>query len=282
MSKSKKSSDDKYNKDVSSGGENKNKFELPIFYQQIVPLSSESHADIRLDRNPDFSFAAQTNALPLTCAEFQTAMGHYPIGFAGTGDKLHAVAIVGLGSNENLFVDHQKRWQADCYLPAYVRRYPFLSAKSDVADELALCFDPSAGVLSTEQGERLFDEGLNKTPQLDHIVNFVQSYEQELIVTKQFVQRLTELDLLMDAGANITFKSGAKHQLNGLRIVDRKKLLELTPDLCRELVHNGYLERIYQHLGSLGTFQNLIELHAGRHPEVVEPAAETLDTAAEE
>src|SRR3546814_3632968 len=68
---------------------------------------------------------------------------------------------MGLHEGMNLFVDAEGRFRGESYIPAYLRRYPFLLARlRPDSEELSLCFDPSSGIISAEgEGDPLFSEG---------------------------------------------------------------------------------------------------------------------------
>ena len=67
---------------------------------------------------------------------------------------------MGLNEGVNVFLDEDGRPRDPIvYIPAYIRRYPFLLAKlRPDSDELSLCFDPTADAVGDfEEGEALFD-----------------------------------------------------------------------------------------------------------------------------
>lgn len=58
--------------------------------------------------------------------EFPNAAEEYSIVFAGEGDNLLPVVLMGVREDENLYVDSDGGWSAK-YIPAFVRRYPLFS-----------------------------------------------------------------------------------------------------------------------------------------------------------
>src|SRR5271169_2906177 len=99
--------------------------ELPVLYHQPRPLNATVDAGKSLDRPKNHLYARGTNSVALTFAEFAQAMRSYPIVFTG-GEPVAAMAILGLRDKENLFVDAAGNWQSGAYVPAYIRRYPFI------------------------------------------------------------------------------------------------------------------------------------------------------------
>ncbi len=247
--------------------------EAPLFYSKLTPLSSESHRHWLKRPRLGYGFAVGTNALPLTAAEFVRAVHDYPLVFAGSGDDVHTIAVVGLAEKENLMVDSEGNWEADCYVPGYVRRYPFILARQENSDDLAVCVDVAEGEFDESEGEPLFDEQGAQTPYLERVLNFAKEYQQELERTRHFARAMDKAGLLEDVNADVALKVGSKYRLAGMRIVNRRKLTELDAETCKQWVANGYLEHAYLHLASLINFQALVDRLAARHPEAPHAAA---------
>src|ERR1700761_1533796 len=98
---------------------------MPMFYKEPRPLDRAKDGKLRLSRPTHFRFAEGTNAIPLLVDEFPMAAAYYPIVFAD-GPLPIPAAVVGLKNDQNLYIDANGRWIAGSYLPAYVRRYPFI------------------------------------------------------------------------------------------------------------------------------------------------------------
>ena len=101
-----------------------------IFYEHPVALNRAEHKDLRLKSVPNMKFAMNTHSVPLTAVEFGLAARDLLIVFAGT-DAASAgpIALLGLRQNENLYVDASGQWAPNTYVPAFVRRYPFVLAE---------------------------------------------------------------------------------------------------------------------------------------------------------
>ena len=100
-----------------------------LFYSQPEPLSAEAHGKLGVTpADKPYAFVAQTNVVPLTVTEFAPAALSYPVIFVG--DAKQPVAAMGLNAAENLFIEDGD-FRPDAYIPAYVRRYPFVFANDD-------------------------------------------------------------------------------------------------------------------------------------------------------
>ena len=233
---------------------------------KIVPLNRERHRKLRLrtDRRP--SFAADRHFVPLTAVEFFEAARDYPVVFAG-GENASPVAVLGLRTNENLFVDADGYWPEATYVPAFVRRYPFVLARAGETSDYNVCLDESYEGLSETEGTPLFDEEGKESEQVTRVLKFLNEYLIEAERTRRFVERLNALELLTVQSLQVRDRGGRQYVLRDFRVVDEKKLKELGDEVIVELQRSGYLGCIYAHMVSLG---NVVRL-ASRLP--VEPAA---------
>ena len=147
---------------------------LPMFFNDLVPLNSQNHKGWKSKQFPDVSFLAKQHAIPVTVDELIDAQRHFPIVFSA-GDNPVPLALMGLNEGVNTFVDDKGVITQDVYLPAYVRRYPFMLAKLQAnTDELSLCFDPSAGVIGDhDEGNELFDENIRKMEISNLLIGFI-------------------------------------------------------------------------------------------------------------
>lgn len=102
---------------------------LPVLYKSIVALSSQAHLDWRYDhsKKPNLS---RVHAVPLTTDEFAIAQRHYPIIFS-VGENPVPLALMGLVEGSNVLTDHEGNLPDGYYVPAYIRRFPFLLARME-------------------------------------------------------------------------------------------------------------------------------------------------------
>ena len=107
-----------------------------LFYDKIVPLDTDKHKNTKIALISDYSFTARTNSVPVAGIEFIASSKEFPITFIqNTEGKFIPVIILGMEDNTNLFVSDDGRWNA-YYLPAYIRRYPFVPSVGDDKDKL--------------------------------------------------------------------------------------------------------------------------------------------------
>ncbi|OGQ96326.1 MAG: hypothetical protein A2521_10865 [Deltaproteobacteria bacterium RIFOXYD12_FULL_57_12] len=240
----------------------------PPFYKKLTMLNKKLHADWYVEPSDDLSFAAQSNSIFLLAAEFASAAREYPIIFVKSRDSVLSVVLVGLRENENLFMrkteNGKATWDA-AYVPAYVRRYPFIPATAQEGkSELAVCFDKEFPGFNTEgRGERLFSADGTPGPALKKSLDFLQEFYDQQQKTMEFCNELARLDLLEPMKYNLRLKSGEKITLSGLLVVDRKKFAALEANQVNKLFRNGGLELIYAHLFSMDNMKRLARRLAG-------------------
>lgn len=247
--------------------------QLPLFYRNLIPLSSDLHLGWGLNERADMAFSRDTHAIPITVDEFVSAQRHYPIVFS-SGDNSVPLALVGLEEGKNMFIAADGNWKAGAYIPAYLRRHPFMLAKLNPdADVLSLVFDDSWGLVAEDGAQKLFD-GTDPADTTKNILQFCEQFEQAIARTRSFMEEIEKLGLLMDGQAQIQNPGMAQPAtFSGFRMVDETKLQNIRGDQARKMVQNGMMGLVYAHLFSLSQIR---ELYNVLNPPV--PAAIAADS----
>ena len=245
-----------------------------LFYDKPVALNKVTHKDTKITPlGGDNSFAGQTNSVILAGIEFTEAAKEYPIVFAQAGESFVPVALLGLRNEENLFVADDASWDAK-YIPAFVRRYPFVLAAANDSQQQVVCVDEAYTGFNASDGEALFSDDGEPTELLTKAMEFLEEYQRQYTRTGAFLNRLKENDLLMSLNARVDLVDGKQFSLTGLLAVDERKLLQLDDDKALELFRSGELAWIYCHLMSLGCMSRMVDLIAARElPEAAEVTA---------
>lgn len=234
---------------------------LPLFYNALEPLSSEVHAAFRFRALDRASFLVGQHAIPITVDEFVAAQRSLPIVFT-SGDDAIPIALMGLNEGVNVFIgDDGKLTEDQVYVPAYVRRYPFMLARlRPDAEELSLCFDPTGESIGTfEEGEALFADG-KPTEIVQNILAFNEQFEQAGARTANFMNELRELELLMEGEVTLQIEGNEQPFIyRGFQMVNEEKLNELRGDQLRKIQKSGLLPLLYAHLFSLSTLPQVFD-----------------------
>jgi hypothetical protein len=225
-----------------------------LIYETAVPVSSGRHAKCSVDAGNAYAFTRSVNSVPLTAVEFPLAMSEYAIVFAGSGDDIMPVVILGARQNENLYLTPDDAWQAK-YIPAFIRRYPFVFSNSEDGKTFNLCVDEAFPGLNYQgRGKALFTEEGKPSQYTEGVLKFLQEYRAQFVRTKAFCKKLREHDVLEPMQAEFTLTSGEKMALRGFMVVSRAKLKALSGEALVELAKTDELELIYLHLQSMRNF----------------------------
>ena len=243
-----------------------------LFYSKPEPLSRELHGKIGLKRmDRPFGFAANTNVVPLTVGEFPLAGISFPIIFAG--ERYQPLAVMGIRQGANLFVGEDGGFQTGAYIPAYIRRYPFVLANDQSREQLVVCIDRNASMLGEDYDLPFFNEAGEPTDYTNGCIQFCNDFENEGRRTESFITLLRELDLFEVARSSFTPNNpdgtaGAPQPIAEYFAVSEAKLKALPPEKLLELVANGAVAQIYAHLMSLTGWDRLIARTMSRQAEL--------------
>lgn len=235
--------------------------ELPLFYRDVVALSRDRHKGWFIDADQGYSFAAESNSVYIAASEFGAAAREYAIVFArGADGSVVPAAMLGLRPDENMLVTDSKGWDAN-YVPAYVRRYPFILATvSADSDQFTVCIDESfSGFNTAEEGEQLINDAGEHGELLSKSVNFLQEFHKHTVITRNFCEAIDKAGLLDPMQAQIALNSGQKLSLSGFFCVTRDKLKTLTAEQLKALFDPGFLDLIYLHMHSLSNLDKLMQ-----------------------
>lgn len=226
-----------------------------LFYSEPVALNRDEHKSMKVNPPADFSFTSGTNSVLLAGVEFSDASRHYPIVFTRNEEQVIPVAVLGIRDGQNLFVSADGEWEAS-YIPAFVRRYPFVLAnRPDKDDQFLICVEGST--LSEEAGNDLFDAEGQESEYLQNATRFMREYHQHFLQTVAFGRKLEELGLLTEMNARINRPDDSSVVLGQFFSINQEALMRLTTAHVDELFRAGYMGWIYSHLNSLGLFPTL-------------------------
>ena len=244
-----------------------------LLYENAVPVSASRHADVAVESGTGYAFASQASAVPIMAVEFLLAATEYAIVFTAAGDEVVPAVVLGLRNEQNLYLGEDKKWQAK-YVPAFIRRYPFVFSASADRKTLTLCIDESSAGFNREgRGQRLFDDERKPAAYTQRVLKFLQDFQTHFQRTRLFCQRIKELGILEPSTVRITAPGAEKLAVGGFLVVDRKKLRVLPGDKLAALAKTDELELLYLHLYSLRNFSDIKDRLIGSVPvEADEPA----------
>ncbi|MHB8528441.1 MAG: SapC family protein [Caulobacteraceae bacterium] len=239
-----------------------------LFYSRPEPLSAEAHRNLGLRRvDKPFAFAAASQIVPLTVTEFPITALSYPIIFAG--ERYQPVAVMGVSADRNMFIGPDGAFENGLYIPAYIRRYPFVLANDAAREQLVVCIDRAAPMLGVLPDLAFFDAKGEPTEYTKGCIKFCHDFETEVRRTESFSAMLKELDLFETRKAThtpmkIDGTPGETQTIAEYFAVSEAKMKALPDTKIRELLDNGAIGQIYAHLTSLIGWDRLIALAIAR------------------
>jgi hypothetical protein len=235
-----------------------------LLYGEATPLNADLHRDLSIRQTGNYQFAQKLGAVPLVVAEFAAAARDMPIVFARTEEGTFPWAMMGLDAAHNMFVSPDGSWSGG-YIPAFLRRYPFVFASAPGSEQLALCIDEQHDALNREGiGERLFDATGNRTQYLAGMLDFATEYQRQFLRTKQFVERLETLELLEPIAATYTDRENRLRRVAGVSRIKRDMLKAIPQETLVEMFASDELELCFLHLQSLSNIARLSPTAAPR------------------
>jgi hypothetical protein len=247
-----------------------------LFYSKPEPLAPELHSKLGVKRmEGPFGFAKAGHAIPLTVGEFPVAAVTGPIIFVG--DEKLPLSVMGLNAGDNMFVRADGTFEPGVYIPAYVRRYPFVYANDDVNKQMVLCVDRNAEFIVEGGDMPFFEKDGQPSEYTKSCLEFCNNFEQERQRTMSFVALLKDLELFELKTASFSPPQpdgslGEPQKIAEYFGVSEEKLLKLDPDKLLLLRDNGALAQIYAHLVSLVGWDRLISLALARQTQAMQAA----------
>ncbi len=229
-------------------------------YKNVEPLNREKHAKYGVNQvSEPFNFLKEWHFVPAVVGEFAIASGSYPIVFLG--EKKLPVIVMGLRSGKNVYVQDNGQFDPDHYVPAYVRRYPFVSATNPGAQNSTVCIDVDAEFVTAENPELpFFDASGEPTDYTKQAIEYVSAFENDARVTEAFTERLIASGLLEKKDVKVANPQDANNPVPVADYfgVSQEKLMALPADELERMNKNGDLGAIYAHLVSLQRWERIL------------------------
>jgi len=236
-----------------------------LFYNEVVPISAERHGNWHIRDLKDYSFTNNVNWVPLMAVEFLNASSDFSIVFAGDEDTVMPVLLLGMRQDENVFLAADGSWEGK-YIPAFIRRYPFVFSLSEDGEDFFLCIDETyPGFNQDAEGHALIGEDGKASEYTDGVLNFLSEYQAEFQRTQALCKKLKDLNLLERKQVEASLPSGEKMSLTDFYTVDRGRLTTLSSEAIVDLVRSGAYELICYHLASLRNFNLLRDRTSDQH-----------------
>lgn len=221
-----------------------------------IPLDKKKHQDTHVKVTNDFAHAKDTHLAAASIREYAQLASCMPIIFIKdpNSDTTHSIAMLGIEQGVNVFMKDGK-WSGHV-VPLNIQRYPF-DVRPD-GDKLAVFIDENSDLVGKE-GEPLFTDG-DASPFLDNRQKLLSDLANSELATRDFVNKIKELDLLDSIVIRVQYANGQQRNINGMQTISEKRLQALDTDTIADLHKSGYLGAMYAVLMSLGQLNRLVQL----------------------
>ena len=222
-------------------------------YQNIKAI--DKRAGLKYTAHAGFHFAAAETFCPVFIQELPEIIREYFVFFPNNQtDMPHA--LLSFQKNRNMYVTGGGVWQAD-YIPAYIRRYPFILAKAGEASkqpgDMAVAADMEAPHFNRREGESLFTGEGNPTDLFINKIEFLKALERQRVITQKAVKEIEAAGLFTMQEITVKQKDATVAAIGGARMVDSKMLgnsgLQAGPAL--QLVYAHLFSRASLRFGQL-------------------------------
>lgn len=243
-----------------------------LFYNTVVPLARDQHRKLKFKPFTSVKFAAEANLIPVAGQEFINVALNYPILFVQesfpNGEK-HFVplALTGITQNKNDFVNADGQWASGTYLPAFVRRYPYVLGVQNAEqtkpteEGYAVCADLECSNFNEKEGYELFNDKGEPSEYLEGQIGFLNMFNAELIRTKDFCSEIEKLGVFEEQPLSIQAPEGQTVSLQNFWIINPEKFANISAKELEKLNKDGTLGWVFFHLASLNNLPLLLDRH---------------------
>jgi hypothetical protein len=227
----------------------------PIDGYDIV--SKTSHGNQRWFPTVGYRFAAGDMLCRLIAQELPKAIQTLPTGFIREGKGFVLVAILGLESGDNLYVDTDGRWLSS-HIPALYRSHPFRMARADGGKSM-LCVDTDNCVISRTKGHPFFADDGQAGAAVTDIVKFLGQVSANLRSTERACAALQAQGLIEPWPIQFRIHAGGK-AIKGFFRIDETRLKQLDADALYALDQAGAFAMARAQLSSMRNLPALADL----------------------
>lgn len=227
-----------------------------------VQIDNDTHRDLRVITTRGAAWGDDLMTTPVFLSEFRSAQAYYPIVFqpADNGPGMQPVALLGLRSGENLFLEAHG-WDVP-YIPLALERGPFMIGRG--GSELMIHVDMDSPRIGRGEGEPAFMPHGATTEYLERINVVLAAIHRGVETLPPFVAALLRHELLESFVLDIEAADGSQNRLAGFHTLSEERLAALDATALAELHAQGWLAAIYMVLASTAHFRDLIERHDKR------------------
>ncbi|MEC4727794.1 SapC family protein [Shewanella sp. D64] len=226
----------------------------------ISPLNSTVHLNTAIKESKDYRRFAAQSLIPVVVQEFAILATEFPIVFVKNTEngQFTPIAMMGINNNFNLYCQTEN-WDASVTPIGFSKSPLSLMQTSQNSEEVMVFIDEKSELVTTDEGDKLFDKSGEQTEYLkkrsNALLDLASFTQQTAGITKYFA----DLNLLTPKQLTVKLSSDSPQvNIDGVYIIDEKALRELKDEEFLTLKSKGLLPLIYAHLTSLHQIARLI------------------------
>ena len=228
-------------------------------YKNIELIDTQLHKEYSIKAMENFSYAKELMGSLITVAEFYEGCKDYPILFIkdAKANTWSASAMLGYQENQNLYINKEGLWERGRYIPASIRRYPFIFVAQENKG-LSLGIDTSAlSKEKTDNKRKLFTKEGTASEFTNEVLEFMNQFQRDAQATSNFIAQLEKWELLEERNIQIVTPDQKNHQINGFYVVNQEKLQHIGKKKKQEICDQNAYSLITAHLISLSNVQRM-------------------------
>ena len=225
-----------------------------------VQINNIDHADLRVSPRAGAAFGDAANQALVFPAEFEELQREFAIIFRRRDEGLQAYALLGLDSDENLYLVGD--YWTSRYVPASHQRGPFsigmVRSSGDDIGEPMLHVDLDDARVGDDTGLPLFLEHGGNTPYLNHVTAVLRLLYEGMETAPPAYAALDEAGLLTPVTLTVDVSEERRYTVPDVLVVDIERLAAVTGEALEQLHKTGVLRLAILAAASLGNIQQLI------------------------
>ena len=227
----------------------------------VQTLDYTRHGKLRVKQDPGFAHARQSNLVAIVMSELGDCASNFPLAFLRNPDdqRYSQVTLLGLAKGDNVYYGEQ--FWSSTHVPLSIQRYPFLIGFDDKAEDgapLAPCLSTDSTLISEKDGLALYNGEGKESEFLQSRLRLLNTLWNGEQLTRQYIQRLVELDLLVPMEIDLQQQKGEARKVGGLFTIDESRLAALDAEQLKELQQRNFLSPCYLILTSLYQLKHMI------------------------
>lgn len=234
--------------------------------QHLVEINYQEHKHFALLAKSSNQLAKNLNIIPVTYSEIANVINQYPLVFIKstiTG-QFNLFALCGFEAGENLYCQYNL-WHEN-FCPHYLSSKPFyIGYPSEQSNKRVLCVDINSPLIikkfkASTVGQAFFDDNKQESVCLIKAKDSLARLEQSAKSQAEFIDCVTQLNLIQPLTLDIVWDNGEKKSISGLYTIDPSYVDALTADKFEQLKAHNYLPVISDLNKSLNHIQQLVTL----------------------